>query len=259
MNSIRKLVMMLGVLLASSVALVGCSDDDYPNFGAVGINSLQTTTSTVTIYWTIVPNENCDGYKITINEGTRESKGATVIDKTFDARTANATFDGLKANTTYVVTTQAIPSSKSGYSQADTYEMQFMTAPLASGLVVSDFSYKAVLDWEGNPTGDYVGSAVARWNAISCENCGGYNATLFVCNGCAWAVVQTITNQDTENSDGSIALGANKTTATFKDQDKIQPGMKYRLGVTPRPANSSWYPAGEITYSNEVTSPSLAQ
>ncbi len=231
MSRFRKLMLTAAVCVASASVFVGCSDDDYPNFGAIGINSLQTTSSSVTIYWTIVPNSNCDGYKIIINEGTRDSKGAEVINQTFDARTANHTFEGLKQNTTYVVTTQAIPSSSSGYSTADIYELQFMTAPLVSGITLGDFTA-----YNGGTC-----SATAKWNAVAKENCGGYTVTLQSKDGDAWK------NLSTEN----IADAAT-TTTVFSG---IAPSATYRVSVSPRTSNSTWFAKGEATYSNEVTSP----
>ncbi len=221
------------VCFASASVFVGCSDDDYPNFGAIGINSLQTTSSSVTIYWTIVPNDKCDGYKIVINEGTRESKGAEVVNQTFDSRTANYEFKGLKQNTTYVVTTQAIPSSNSGYSTADTYELQFMTAPLISGITLGNFT-----PFEGTTC-----SGTAAWNGVQASNCAGYTVTLQVQDGNSWKNVTSANISDPL-----------QTSNVFKG---IEPSSVYRVSVTPRPSNSSWYPAGEATYSSTVTSPAF--
>lgn len=239
MSSIRKLVAMLGVLFASSSLLVSCSDDDYPKdtMGAIVVNSLQTTSTTATAYWTVVSNGSCDGYKVVINEGTRESKGAEVINQTFQPKEYTATFTGLKANTTYVITTQAIPSKSSGRTKADTYEMQFMTAPLVTGIAFSPVTY----DEDNN------GTVTVSWNAIQQANCGGYtvdlqSGTLGDDNQYTWANLK---------SEGLTSASA----VTVKFEGLIEPGQTYRVRVRPNPRNGCWYAAGEYTISSNLTAP----
>ncbi len=248
MSSIRKLVMTLGVLFASSSLLVSCSDDDYPNMGAIVVNSLQTTSNSATAYWTVVSNGSCDGYKVVINEGTREQMGAEVVNQTFKPKEYTATFKGLKPNTTYVITTQGIPSASSGRDQADTYELQFMTAPLVSGIAFGEITYTDVTVTEnGVPVTYKKGTTTITWNEIASNNCGGYTAdlqlgTLDSNNQYAWSNVTSIT------------LGSsNEVSAKFTEY--IDPEKTYRVRVRPNPRNGCWYASGEYTISNEVTAP----
>ncbi|MCM1484014.1 MAG: fibronectin type III domain-containing protein [Muribaculaceae bacterium] len=253
MFKFKKAVMMLGLLLASSSVLVGCSDDDDPGiFGAPSVNSLQTTTTSATVYWTRVPNSSCDGYQIKIYEGTRENIGTPVVDQTFDNRTSTFTFTGLRPNTSYVINAKCIPSASSGYTQADAYEMQFMTAPLVGGLSLSQITYtvETKYDADGQPYPVATGEMTGSWTALT-SNAGGYSATLFrqSDNGSVtipeksgkWAALSTVNFTD------SIEARSAKFTGI---DDK---GGIFCLGVNPRPSNGEWYPAGERTYSANVT------
>lgn len=123
-----KHMMMLSLLLVSSLSFISCSDDDDDVMGPVAINSCQYTATTVTPIWTLVPNDNCDGYVITLYLGTRENVGTMVEQQTFDYRTCQYTFTGLTPNTDYVISTQAIPSASSGFSSAQMYWKEFTTA-----------------------------------------------------------------------------------------------------------------------------------
>lgn len=238
MSSIRKLVAMLGVLFASSSLLVSCNDDDYPKdtMGAIVVNSLQTTSSTATAYWTVVSNGSCDGYKVVINEGTRESKGAEVVNQTFQPKEYTATFNGLKANTTYVITTQAIPSKSSGRTKADTYELQFVTAPLVTGVTFGPITYDA--------TGH--GDVTISWNAIAESNCGGYTVDL---------QVGTPKDGNLEWTNIKSETLTSASVVTVKFAGLIEPEKTYRVRVRPNPRNGCWYAAGEYTISNNVTAP----
>ena len=257
------MVMMLGVLLAASSMLVGCSDDDYPKnvMGAIVVNSLQTTSTSATAYWTVVSNGSCDGYKVVINEGTRSNKGAEVVNKTFAPKEYTSTFTGLAPNTAYVITTQAIPSPTSGRTEADTYEMEFTTAPLVSGITFGTFSaYTDVetedVDEEGNAitVTEKIGSVAVSWNAIDASNCAGYVAALE-----AYQLADPKQPESDENKyswkvvSSKTVSSATSTSTTFSEV--VAPATKYRASVTPRPANSSWYANGEATVSAEVTSP----
>lgn len=255
------MVMMLGVLLASSSLIVGCSDDDYPKnvMGAIVVNSLQTTSTSVTAYWTVVSNGSCDGYKVVINEGTRGNKGAEVVNKTFGPKEYNSTFTGLQPNTSYVITTQGIPSASSGRTEADTYEMEFTTAPRVSGVTFGAFSAYADVetgeeDKDGNPVTEKLGSVSVTWDAISASNCRGYTAALE-----AWQLADPTKPEADDNKYGWTAVGSvtinSAATTTAKFSEVVSPDTKYRAKVTPNPANSSWYPTGEATTSAEVTSP----
>ena len=252
------MVMMLGVLLAASSMLVGCSDDDYPKnvMGAIVVNSLQTTSTSATAYWTVVSNGSCDGYKVVINEGTRSNKGAEVVNKTFAPKEYTSTFTGLAPNTAYVITTQAIPSASSGRTEADTYEMEFTTAPLVAGISFGTITYVDVplLDNEGNIVNHKKGSVTVTWDAISASNCRGYTVVLQ-----AWQLAdQTKPESDKNKYDwrnlkSETINGAGNNSVTFSKL--IDPETKCRASVTPNPANSSWYANGEATVSAEVTSP----
>ncbi|MDE6240780.1 MAG: fibronectin type III domain-containing protein [Muribaculaceae bacterium] len=239
MSRIRKLVATMGILFASSSLLVSCSDDDYPNMGAIVVNSLQTTSSSATAYWTVVSNGSCDGYKVVINEGTRANKGAEVVNQTFQPKEYNATFNGLKANTTYVITTQAIPSKSSGRTNADTYEMQFVTAPLVSGISFGSVTYNE----------DNKGTVTVSWSAIDESNCGGYTVNidegqLGDDNQYSWA-----------NLKSETLTGASNTSVKF--EELIEPEKTYRVRVRPNPRNGCWYAAGEFTASDDFKAPAV--
>ena len=246
----------MGILFASSSLLVSCSDDDYPNMGAIVVNSLQTTSNSVTAYWTIVSNGSCDGYKVVINEGTRENKGAEVVNQTFKPKEYNYTFTGLNPNTSYVITTQAIPSASSGWSTADTYEMQFMTAPLVSGISFGSVTYYDVeeADKDGNFITYKRGSVTASWNALAANNCGGYTANFDV-----WQLADTSKPEadnnkyDWRNVKSETVTSASANSVTF---DKlIEEGLTYRVRVRPNPSNACWYPSGEFTISDDLVAP----
>lgn len=237
MSRFRKLVMAAGLLLMSSSVFVACSDDEQTQLGAFGVNSLQTTSTTATAYWTSMANGNCAGYKVQIIEGTRENKGAVVVEKEFDPYTAHGTFEGLRENSDYVIATQGILAEGSGYSSAEVYEMHFMTAPIVHNIAVSpvtmyDYTYNEV-DEEGNVIEITVrrGRVTASWDAIQAKNCGGYNVTLF--DG-ADKVVST-----------KVIASAATNSIVF---DMLMPSTEYYVGVSPRPSNACWYPSGEMTY-----------
>ena len=125
---IKHLLMMLLCISVSSMMLVSCSDDDESVMGPVAINSCQYTATEVTPIWTLVPNDNCEGYVITLYKGTRANVGDMVEEKKLDYRTCKCTFSGLTPNTQYVISTQAIPSAKSGFSSAQIYWKEFTTS-----------------------------------------------------------------------------------------------------------------------------------
>lgn len=126
-NKIKYLMLTIMIFI-SSWELVGCSDDDGGMMGPIAINSCQYTATTVTPIWTLVPNDNCDGYIVTLYLGTRANVGDLVESKTFDNRTCEYTFEGLTPSTNYVISTQAIPSASSGFSGAEMYWKEFTTA-----------------------------------------------------------------------------------------------------------------------------------
>lgn len=104
-------------LFAMSSVFVACSDDDSTTMGAVPVNSCQVTGTTVNVVWSIVPNEKCGGYEVSLIQGNRD--GAVIETKTLDNRTCKASFTGLTPNTRYTIKTQAIPGK--GFSAAEPY------------------------------------------------------------------------------------------------------------------------------------------
>lgn len=130
MRKLKTLLMMIGIVLFSSAMLTSCGDDDdFPEgkMGQIAIHSCQATSNSVTIYWTIVSNDKCDGYIISLYKGTRENQGALVETQTFDKYTHNYTFTNLTPGTSYVIKTQGIPSSTSGMSEGLEYYKEFTT------------------------------------------------------------------------------------------------------------------------------------
>ncbi len=127
MRKIKFILMMLFLVIASSLVLTSCSKDDEKEMGPVAINSCQYTATTVTPIWTLVPNDNCSGYIVTLYKGTKANVGEQVAKQELDYRTCQYTFTGLTPSTNYVISTQAIPSAKSGFSSAQLYWKEFTT------------------------------------------------------------------------------------------------------------------------------------
>ena len=127
MRKLKYILMMLLCISVSSLVLTSCSNDDEKVMGPVAINSCQCTATTVTPIWTLVPNDNCDGYIITLYKGTKANRGDKVEEQRIDFRTCQYTFTGLTPSTNYVISTQAIPSAKSGFSSAQIYWKEFTT------------------------------------------------------------------------------------------------------------------------------------
>lgn len=243
MSKFRKLMAIATLLFASSSVFVACSDDDETTMGPISINSVKTTSSSVTLFWTIVSNGSCDGYNVTIVEGTRANKGAVVVSEDFEARTARGTFTGLKQNTSYVAITKGIPSKSSGFSDAYTFELEFMTAPLIQNIVAGPVTFEDVVekDENGNDVTRTLGTFTATWNALS-TNAGTYTVSLQRKNteNNTWAVVTNVTIN-------------NISTGSYVFEKKLVPDTRYRVGVLPNPGNIGWYAAGEWQYSPEFT------
>lgn len=254
MSKFKKLMAVAAVLFAASSVFVACSDDDGGNMGLVSINSLQTTSTSATLYWTIVPNSNCDGYNVQILEGTRANKGTVVVNQDFENRTAKATFTGLQPNTAYVAITQAIPSASSGFSGADTYELEFMTAPIIQGITAGPVTYtsKTEEDKDGNEVTVYEGTVTASWNALS-SNVGSYTVSLFIWQPTDPSKPASDKNPYTWTVVSSKSVGISVSSYTFSKM--VKPDNKYRVGVRPTPGKGDWYPSGEFNYSETFTSP----
>lgn len=176
MSSIKKMAMMLGVLLASSSVLVSCSDDDTDVLGPCPVNSVQVTSTSVDIVWSIVPNDACAGYEMTLLQGSRD--GAVLETKTYDNRTCYGGFTGLTPNTKYVIKSQALPGE--GFSSSDVFYREFMTSPLMDVQVVSIDLYTTTgYNSEGvmETTPHY--KVTLSWSAIPNTNCGSYNVDLY--------------------------------------------------------------------------------
>lgn len=127
MKRFKYILMMLLCLSVSSLVLTSCGDDDENVMGPVAINSCQYTATTVTPIWTLVPNDNCDGYIVILYKGTKANVGEMVSKQELDYRTCQYTFTGLTPSTQYVISTQAKPSAKSGFSSAQLYWKEFTT------------------------------------------------------------------------------------------------------------------------------------
>ncbi len=255
MSKFRKLMAVAALLFASSSVFVACSDDDESTMGPISINSVQSTSSAVTLYWTIVPNSSCDGYNVTICEGTRANKGSVVLSQDFDNRTATATFSGLKQNTSYVAITKGIPSKSSGFSDAYTYELEFMTAPLVQNITAGTISYRDITteDSDGNEITETVGTFDATWTALS-GNAGTYTIALQ-----KYGLADPTKPEGDDNkkvwSAVTSATISNIATVSYTFKDLIVPETTYRVGLRPNPSNGDWYAAGEWQYSPEFTSP----
>ena len=74
-----------------------------------------------------MPNDNCDGYIVILYKGTKSNVGEKVSEQKLDFRTCQYTFTGLTPSTQYVISTQAIPSAKSGFTSAQLYWKEFTT------------------------------------------------------------------------------------------------------------------------------------
>lgn len=124
-----KLKLRICVLIISLSLFYGFASctDDKEVMGAVAINSCQCSDTSVTVIWTLVPNSNCDGYIISLYSGTRTALGEMLEQKEFDYRTCECEFNGLQPETSYVISTQAKPSTSSGFSSAEIYWWEFTT------------------------------------------------------------------------------------------------------------------------------------
>ena len=132
MTKLRKLMMLLGIVLVSSLSLASCGDDkEFPEgkLGAIMINVATPTATGVTVYWTICPTPNVDGYLIEIYQGTPDALGSLVTSYTeTNNKGYRHTFENcLTPATTYTLKATGIPSANSGFTSADSGYFQFTT------------------------------------------------------------------------------------------------------------------------------------
>lgn len=276
MSKFRKLMAAAALLFVSSSVFVACSDDDGNTFGALPVNSVVVTGTTADIIWSIVPNSNCEGYEVTLLQGSRD--GNVVETKTLDNRTCQVQFTNLTPGTTYVVKTQAIPGK--GYSSAEPYYREFTTAPV---MIVSAASYDVYQETESfvrdsfyvapdsiliadttlvvnggiiyhkgdtiKAKGDTIrvkipydslvtySSVTLTWPAIPSTQCGGYSLTIYDC------AVDTF---KVDKPNGAVVANTQtaNTTVTIKG---LKPAKKYTVASSTQPNAMCDYAAGDLS------------
>ena len=222
MSKFRKLMAAATLLFAASSVFVACSDDDPDSMGPVPVNSCQVTTTSATVIWSIVPNDRCGGYDVTLYEGTRENLGAEIAKQTFDNRTCKTTFTGLKPNSDYVVKTKAVPGE--GFSSSEEFYRHFKTAPTVP---VTVGAFEAYQVQEPNSEGVLVTNDYYRvtlsWPAYNRNNCGGYNVILYQCKKSEWTnkTAALVSFQTLPDNTGAIA-----TSHVFEN---LVPGKTYTV------------------------------
>ncbi|MDE6263782.1 MAG: fibronectin type III domain-containing protein [Paramuribaculum sp.] len=241
MSKFRKLMAIATLLFASSSVFVACSDDDPSTMGPVPVNSVRVTSTSVTVIWSIVPNEKCDGYEVSILQGSRD--GAVVGTQTFDNRTAEATFTGLTPNTRYVAKTQAKPGK--GFSGSEPYYREFTTSPNIDVVVTGFEPYQVDgFDKDGNPTvTDYVKVSLS-WTEIPNTNCGGYGIYLYECAQADW--------KSSLSAVGSALVS--KSNVTSASIEKLKPSTTYTIRAYATPSTMCDYAVGDNCLS-EFTTP----
>lgn len=222
MSKFRKLMAAATLLFATSSVFVACSDDDPATMGPVPVNSCQVTSTTATVIWSIVPNDRCGGYDVTLYEGTRENLGAEIAKQNFDNRTCKTTFTGLQPNSDYVVKTKAVPGE--GFSDSEEFFRHFKTAPAVH---VTVGAFEAYQVQEPDDDGVLVTQDRYRvtltWPAFDRINCGGYNVILYQCAMSDWknTVPAIVSFQTLPDNTGAIA-----TSHVFGD---LVPGKTYTV------------------------------
>lgn len=239
MSRFRKLMAIAACLFAMSSVFVACSDDDSTTMGAVPVNSCQVTGTTVNVVWSIVPNEKCGGYEVSLIQGNRD--GAVIETKTLDNRTCKASFTGLTPNTRYTIKTQAIPGK--GFSAAEPYYREFTTAPLVVP-VLDGFTFYTVKGY--NAQGEEVVTpyykAAISWNSLPKTNCGGYRVAIYP-KGSSSAVASV---SFTPDSDGNTP-----TSTVF---EKLVPATDYTVRAQSLSNSACDYSAGDWS-SIDITTP----
>ncbi|MCI9608446.1 MAG: fibronectin type III domain-containing protein [Muribaculaceae bacterium] len=240
MSKFRKLMAIAALLFASSSVFVACSDDDTTTMGPVPVNSVRATGTSVTVIWSIVPNEKCDGYEVTLMQGSRD--GAVIGTQTLDNRTCKATFTGLTPGTEYVVKTQAVPGK--GFSASEPYYREFTTAPIVTPVVSSlDFYKLNEYDDKGQPVVNDYYKATLTWPAEDVNNCGGYSVTLY---GCTKAELDKATADDPAPVAGTANL--TKNTANTVTFDKLKPSTNFTIQIRTTPNAMCDYTNGDWNY-----------
>lgn len=232
MSKIKKLMMIAALLIGLSSVFVACSDDDPTTMGPVPVNSVRVTGTTATVIWSIVPNDKCGGYEVSLLQGSKD--GAVVATQKLDNRTCQATFEGLTPGTEYVVKTQCIPGK--GFSDAEVYYREFTTAPLVDAKVEKLEAYTAT---EYDATGAEViknyYKVTFTWPTVPESNCGGYGLRVYQCPKSEAASADAVASTQISEFD--------TTTATF---EKLLPETVYTLGIRTTPnamcdyANGDW-------------------
>lgn len=242
MSKFKKLMMIAALLLGLSSVFVACSDDDPTTMGPVPVNSVRATGTSVTVIWSIVPNDKCGGYEVSILQGTKD--GAVVATQKLDNRTCKATFDGLTPGTEYVVKTQCVPGK--GFSGAEVYYREFTTAPVVDVQVSTMTAYTAQeYDATGQPVVKDYYKVSFTWPAVPKSNCGGYGLRLYQCP-----------KADVGSNDpvDSNQFGKSETTtATF---EKLLPETVYTLAIRTTPNAMCDYTNGDWNYI-EFTTPAV--
>lgn len=249
MSRFSKLMLSVAVCLASASVFVGCSDDDPTTMGPLPVNACRTTGTTVTVTWSIVPNDNCKGYEITLYQGALGS-GQELQKKDIDDNgVCSTSFSGLVQNTKYYVKTKAKPGN--GFSGADEFFREFMTAPDVYINPVKESNYEFYQVKRYVTEEEYVYDNYYRvnlnWPAIPESNCGGYTVSIYKCAESAWNASLTAV--------ASIAISkVENVIATNAVFEKLAPSETYTVTISARPNSACDYDAGDICLT-ELTVP----
>ena len=261
MRKLRKFVIVSGALLLSSMGFVSCSDEmdkmDDKTMGASFIQVITASTTSVSLQWSITPTSKVEGYKVEIYQGTRNNIGSLVTSGTFDNKTYASTFSGLTPDTHYVVATQCIPASGSGFNKADVAYFEFWTAPILTLTSASASNVKQMTYEDGNPKTDADGNPLYQANVTVnwAENLTVQqvnNITIYIAyideNGEEIQVYNANTPAlNYENPNAS--LGTSYTVTV----ENVVLGGNYVADIFPNPSEYSWFTTATVSWSNEVS------
>lgn len=250
MRKLNKIWMGAAVLLLSSVAFQSCSDDDNKlpknTLGASFIQSITAGTDHVDLQWTITPTENVDGYKVEIFEyadngsnSLASQLGTSVTSATFDYKTYNNTFTGLKPDTKYVIASQCIPAPGSSFTAADVAYFLFWTAP-----VFTPTSATAVVTVEKDDEGETFNRAVITVNwtePLSIQQVQNLSIDVNYLNSSNRKT--KLTTATTDNFTQNLVTSAKITV------DNVVPGTEYTLTISTVPSNYSWFTTAKVSTS----------